>query len=178
MPDANAAGNVRRASPAPAVSRPQAATSIKTAAINVSQARPANSTATRAPTVPPTVPRGTSQRNRDIMHAQIERARPSTSHAVLTSPTPSDAKLPSLKWLSWRAMANNNVFMRSCRLVTAIKKRPPLSSESAEDAMHILRLIDRFTHRTADGRLYGPYTVPHRATFPTGYATKPAWILI
>ena len=176
--DANATGSARRASPTPAVSQPQAATSTKTAAIDVSQARPADSMVTRAPTVPPTVPRGTSQRNRDIMHAQIERARPSTSHAVLTSPTPSDAKLPSLKWLSWRAMANNNVFMRSCRLVTAIKRRPPLSSESAEDAMHILRLIDRFTHRTADGRLYGPYTVPHRSPFPTGYTTKTSWILI
>ena len=76
MSDANATGNARRASPTPAVSQPQAATSTETVAINVSQARPADPMVTRAPTVRPTVPRGTSQRNRDIMHAQIERARP------------------------------------------------------------------------------------------------------
>ena len=144
---------------------------------STSQARPTS----------PTIKRAYQRLGEDTSHKRPRRmdnfinlpqtALPADADTLQTMLATTDDQQPSLKRLSWHTMANNAVFAAAHRFVRTLKPRPMLSTDSAEDTVHMLRIISRHTYRASNGCLYGPFvSTAHQAAYLPGYRGKPTWL--
>ena len=105
-----------------------------------------------------------------------QTALPTGTDTLQAALAANDGQQPSLKTLSWHTMAYNAVFAATHRFVCVLKPRPMLSTDSAEDTVHMLRIVSRHTYRASNGWLYGPFvSTAHQAAYY--YRGKPTWLL-
>ena len=144
---------------------------------STSQARPTSPTAKRACQETALEAGSKRPRRMDNFVNLPQVALPTDADPLQMALAANDGQQPSLKRLSWHTMANNAVFAAAHRFVRTLKPRPLLSTDSAEDTVHMLRIISRHTYRASNGWLYGPFvSTAHQAAYLPGYRGKPTWL--